>query len=44
MIPIRDTFPTRSVPVVTWTLIAVNAVVFLFELALGPYLVFFPAA
>ena len=43
MIPIRDTFPTRSVPVVTWTLIAVNAVVFLFELAL-PYLVFFPAA
>ncbi len=36
MIPLRDTIPTRRVPVVTWTLIAVNLVVFLFELAQTP--------
>jgi len=26
VIPIRDTIPSRTVPVVTWTLIAINAV------------------
>jgi membrane associated rhomboid family serine protease len=36
MIPIRDTIPSRSVPVVTWALIAVNVAVFLFELSLSP--------
>ncbi len=32
MIPIRDTIPSRRPPVVTWTIIGINAVVFLFEL------------
>src|SRR3989442_6856148 len=36
MIPIRDTVPSRSTPVVTWTLIAVNVAVFFYELTLGP--------
>ena len=34
MIPIRDTIPSRSVPAVTWSLIAANVIVFLFELTL----------
>jgi membrane associated rhomboid family serine protease len=34
MIPIRDTVPSRNVPVVTWSLIAVNVLVFLYQLAL----------
>jgi membrane associated rhomboid family serine protease len=34
MIPIRDTVPSRHAPVVTWSLIAVNVVVFLYQLAL----------
>ena len=34
MIPIRDTVPSRHVPVVTWSLIAVNVLVFLYQLAL----------
>lgn len=34
MIPIRDYVPTRRLPVVTLTLIAVNAVVFLYEMLL----------
>ena len=34
MIPIRDTIPTRHVPFTTWTLIAVNLVVFFMELSL----------
>jgi len=34
--PIRDTVPSRYAPVVTWWLIAINCVVFLFELTLGP--------
>ena len=38
MIPIRDTVRTRSAPVVTVALIAVNVLVFLHEVALGPYL------
>jgi membrane associated rhomboid family serine protease len=35
MIPIRDTIPTRHVPVVNNVLIGINVVVFLFELLLG---------
>lgn len=34
--PIRDTVPSRYAPVVTWWLIAINSVVFLFEITLGP--------
>jgi membrane associated rhomboid family serine protease len=36
MIPLRDTIPSRQVPVVTWALIIVNVLVFLFELSLSP--------
>ena len=36
MIPLRDTIPHRRTPYVTWTLIAINVVVFLYELGLGP--------
>ena len=36
MIPIRDTIPHRRAPVVTWALIAVNVIVFLYELSLEP--------
>jgi membrane associated rhomboid family serine protease len=36
MIPIRDTIPSRRAPVMTWALIAVNVVVFLYELSLSP--------
>jgi membrane associated rhomboid family serine protease len=35
MIPLRDDNPTQSVPVVTRTLIVLNAVAFFFELSLG---------
>jgi membrane associated rhomboid family serine protease len=38
LIPIRDTIPSRTAPVVTVALIAVNVIVFLHEAALGPYL------
>jgi len=31
MIPLRDTIPSRSMPVVNWILILVNVVVFIFE-------------
>jgi len=34
MIPIQDSVPSRSVPVVTRTLILINVVVFFFELGL----------
>jgi membrane associated rhomboid family serine protease len=34
MFPIRDTIPSRSFPLATWTLILFNTLVFLFELAL----------
>ena len=37
MIPIRDTIRSRTAPVVTLALIAVNVLVFLHEIALGPY-------
>jgi rhomboid family protein len=36
LIPVRDTIPHRHTPVVTWTLIAVNVIVFLYELSLDP--------
>ncbi|MFO0697204.1 MAG: rhomboid family intramembrane serine protease [Polyangiales bacterium] len=36
MIPLRDRNPTVDPPVVTWTLIALNGVVFLFQLLIGP--------
>src|SRR5882762_6040919 len=35
MIPLRDIIPSRTTPVVTISLIAVNVLVFLYELALG---------
>ena len=38
MIPIRDTIRSRSAPVVTLALIVVNVLVFLHEIALGPYI------
>src|ERR1700716_1683331 len=36
MFPIRNAVPTRYPPVVTWTLIAVNCAVFLFQIGLSP--------
>lgn len=36
MIPLRDENPTRTVPVVTRTIIALNVAVFLYEVSLGP--------
>src|ERR1044071_3715385 len=35
MIPLRDIIPSRTTPVVTNSLIAINVLVFLFELSLG---------
>jgi membrane associated rhomboid family serine protease len=37
MIPLRDTQPSYSRPVVTTAIIAVNVLVFLFEISLDPY-------
>ena len=37
MIPLRDTIRSRTAPVVTVALIIVNVLVFLHEIALGPY-------
>jgi membrane associated rhomboid family serine protease len=36
VIPIRDDIRTRRAPVVTWALIAINALVFFYELSLSP--------
>jgi len=36
MIPIRDENPTRSVPFVNYALIAINVLVFLWQVSLGP--------
>jgi membrane associated rhomboid family serine protease len=36
MIPVRDTVPRRRAPVVTWSIIAANFAVFLYELTLPP--------
>ena len=38
MIPLHDTIPSRSWPLVTFLLIVVNVLVFLYELSLGPVL------
>jgi membrane associated rhomboid family serine protease len=38
VIPLRDTIPSRTAPLVTVGLIAVNVLVFLHETALGPHL------
>ena len=38
MIPLRDTIRSRSFPIVTWLIILANALVFFFELSLGPRL------
>ncbi|MCK6446658.1 MAG: rhomboid family intramembrane serine protease [Planctomycetes bacterium] len=35
MIPLRDTIPSRSLPVATWLLILANVAAFVFELSLG---------
>jgi hypothetical protein len=35
MIPLRDTIPSARVPVVNYTIIALNVLVFLYELSLG---------
>ena len=35
MIPLRDIIPSRTTPVVTISLIAVNILVFIYELSLG---------
>jgi membrane associated rhomboid family serine protease len=37
VIPLRDLNPTRSTPVMTYLLIAVNVVVYLFQVSLSPY-------
>ena len=37
MIPIRDENPTHSVPIITYVLIVVNIVVFIFQTLLGSY-------
>ncbi len=36
MIPLYDTARTRLFPLVTWLLVAANALAFVFELSLGP--------
>jgi membrane associated rhomboid family serine protease len=36
MFPLKDDNPSRSVPVVTWGLITVNVLVFLYQVSLGP--------
>ena len=35
MIPLKDVIPSRTWPVVTMTVLALNAAVFLFQLSLG---------
>ncbi len=35
MFPLRDTIPSRHFPLITWILIGINTLVFLFELSLG---------
>jgi membrane associated rhomboid family serine protease len=36
MFPLRDDNPTSITPIVTWALIAINVMVFLYQLSLGP--------
>jgi len=37
MIPLRDTIPSATVPVVNYAIIAANVIVFLYEVSLGPH-------
>jgi membrane associated rhomboid family serine protease len=37
MFPIRDTIPSRNPPIMTWIIILVNSLVFLFELSMPEY-------
>ena len=37
MIPLRDTIPSATVPVVNYGIIVVNVLVFLYEVSLGPH-------
>ncbi len=41
MIPIRDTIPSRSFPVITLSLIIINILFFLYEISLGPEILTF---
>jgi membrane associated rhomboid family serine protease len=36
MFPLQDTIPSRGVPLVTWTIILINALAFFYELSLPP--------
>jgi membrane associated rhomboid family serine protease len=36
MFPLRDDNPTTITPIVTWALIAINVIVFIYQLSLGP--------
>ncbi len=36
MFPVKDTVPSREFPIVTWALIIINSLVFLFETTLSP--------
>jgi membrane associated rhomboid family serine protease len=38
MFPLKDDNPTRITPVVTWALIAINVIIFLYQVSLGPRL------
>jgi len=38
MFPLTDTIRSRTVPVVTWGIILLNALVFFYEITLPPYL------
>ncbi|MBW1992430.1 MAG: rhomboid family intramembrane serine protease [Deltaproteobacteria bacterium] len=44
MIPLRDSIPSSRPPVVNYTIIGLNVVIFLFEVSLGPHLQEFVAA
>jgi hypothetical protein len=34
MFPLQDTIPSRSVPLVTWTIIFINTIAFFYELSI----------
>jgi membrane associated rhomboid family serine protease len=36
MFPLKDDNPTHILPVITWVLIAMNAIIFLYQVSLGP--------
>jgi membrane associated rhomboid family serine protease len=37
MIPLRDEIPTRNIPIINYAFIAINVIVFIFQILLGPY-------